>query len=122
MMFATLCWFLACSESNRIESNRFLVESPITSGQTVVRVYRRSMRGGRPKVDRAMGVSIVTLAAGSADDWAERSTLSTFLSVANLWDTSPILAAMLSCGKALKIPSNASVSAALHRHINPRLY
>jgi len=24
MMFATLCWFLACNESNRIESNRLI--------------------------------------------------------------------------------------------------
>ena len=24
MMFATLCWFLACNESNRIESNRLV--------------------------------------------------------------------------------------------------
>jgi len=42
MMFATLFWFLACNESNRIESNRlvcgtesnrivlFFAESPIT--------------------------------------------------------------------------------------------
>jgi len=40
-MFATLCWFLACNESNRIESFS-LAESPITNVNALLSVHTLS--------------------------------------------------------------------------------